>query len=166
MKRKLLKSWWRTTNVLLAAILAAMGVSCEEPREEYGTPWASFTIKGRVIDAKTGEGVEGVLVKAVSTRMLEGSSDDHANRLWEGSTSVRAITAIDGSYRMESHTVPDGAFTVAAVDIDGDVNGTLASDTVKIDVTDRGEQTASSDHWFSGAWEATLDFPLKEKPQE
>lgn len=114
-------------------------VSCDEggfqPSDEYGTPYADFEIKGRVLESSRSQPVQG----------LQVSSED-ANY---GTPSV--TTDAEGRFTLAGSFFPSKTMRITVEDVDGDENGGLFSPST---VTVALEQKEKGDGWYGGVWAA------------
>lgn len=68
--------WLRAFNVFLSSILALLGYTSCESAEEYGSPYAKYEIKGKVLDKESKTAVEGarIIVKPLNQNLKPLSS--------------------------------------------------------------------------------------------
>lgn len=143
--------------------MALLGFACSDDSrddvEMYGVPWASYAIKGTVIDKVSGEPVEGVEVKIEIPDSILRNSNISYKPAW------KAITDSKGEYKL-SDALSD--FPVSATDIDGEKNGLFKSDTLAIDHNNFEHiEEDPNKTWFNGELVFTVDFKLeKEKADE
>lgn len=122
--------------------------------DEYGTPHASFEVKGKVTD-QAGEPVRGIKI-SVNWDNPAIVSEDH----------LSATTDSKGEYVLQdSFAWPaTGKLAVTATDVDGAENGgDFATKTVNVEVKE-SDYTGGSGSWNHGAMRKTADFELTEKP--
>ncbi len=148
MSKKLLKG----TNWLLAGILGLLGFTgCETTsgKEEYGSPHADYTVKGKVVDKATQEPIEGVSVTM-------GYDPEHVME--------PVMTDENGMFEL---TTGDRCPTLYVDDIDGDENGAYESEEIELDIDD-AVHTPGSGHWDEGDYTWTKNVELDEagEPQE
>jgi len=96
----------------------------------YGVPHITYSVKGKVVDSKTGLGVAGIEVKE------EWSQTD--------------TTGTDGSFELSGDVLSSQDFKVILRDIDPDKDGNYKSDTVQIQLT----QVEDAEGWCAGKFEA------------
>lgn len=117
----------------------------------YGTPYVSFSAKGKVTDV-AGNPVPGIRVDADYPSALGG----------------RAFTNEDGTFDIFSRNgmggAPcDGEFVFC--DVDGDANGRFVEKTISRSLTEADEVAKVIDGWCSRAYEITdVNVTLDEKP--
>jgi putative lipoprotein (rSAM/lipoprotein system) len=122
-------------------------------RMEYGTPYASFDIKGKVTD-EAGDPVEDIKVV-----IRDANISDPEYSLAVGITDARGYYSIGGGW------FGDDTLTVSVEDIDGDKNGgEFASETVELEIEE--EDYVGGDDWDRGKVTKTADFELELKTQE
>ena len=99
---------------------------------EYGQPNMDYSVKGKVVDAKSGEGVAGIEV----CHILYGCQVD--------------TTGVDGRFEISGNTFPTEKLQVRLKDIDPAKDGNYRStvDTVQLKKVKDG-----SGHWFEGSFE-------------
>lgn len=140
-------------NWVLAGLLAVLGfnVSCDnQGGEEYGTPHADFTVKGKVKD-QADVGIKGIQV-------VVGEEDRFYN-----SDTVR--TDSEGNYMVTKGVFPLGTIKIVATDIDGEENGgTFAADSTAFSYT--YSDFSGGKNWYEGKATKTIDFTLKKKENE
>ncbi len=137
---------------LLVRLLALLGFSAALPacegmgQDEYGCPWAEFSLKGKVTDARNNP-IPGIRVEMSSK-----------------SGNAYVLTDIDGLYVLDYGSVNRlvGGITVTAADTDGpDNGGDFESRTETLSITD--DDYTGAGGWFQGKAEAKLDFMLEPK---
>ncbi len=145
-------------NKLILMSLAALGfaTACsdvkdeEEPTCEYGSPWVTFSVKGKVTN-EAGEPVKGIDV---------GLEDDYQS-------AGRFTTNENGEFVIEQGSTfgikPNGTEILVFTDIDGEENGSYETKEVEVSFV-RNEDIPSGD-WYNGDYTATEDVEvvLREK---
>lgn len=148
MKRGLIKS----LDKLIAAVLAVLGITatgCESQNVEYGSPHATFKIRGTVTQEATQEPVEGI-------RVLLGSKEYCYDTLH---------TDAQGKYEFIGGMLPDTTW-VKVEDVDGVAHGGLfAADSTEI-TSSQFVQTEEGEGWDWGTFEGTVDFSLKPQSED
>ncbi|MDL2265753.1 radical SAM-associated putative lipoprotein [Parabacteroides sp. OttesenSCG-928-G07] len=141
------------SNWILATLLTLFGVACSSDDEpapaEYGTPYAKFTVKGKVT-GPNGEAIPGIEVKGKS--QFSGPSEPGSNE---------DLTDNNGNYTILAPIMGKEAFKVFFEDIDGEENGFYKTDS--IEVKSSQIELTGKDGWFEGEGEMTLNISLKEK---
>ena len=128
--------------------ISAFIASCDGVRymeAEYGQPHIRYKVKGKVVDAQTGEGVPGIGVSPMDYYQ------------------VQQITENDGSFAFAGEMWPKDKLPLEIQDTDPEKDGNYKSstDTVQLKKVKDG-----SGNWYKGEFEA-LDVVLKvEKLEE
>ena len=101
---------------------------------EYGQPNMNYSVKGKVVDAKSGAGVAGIEV----CHIPHGSQVD--------------TTGTDGSFEISGNTFPTEKLEVRIKDIDPAKDGNYKSteSTVQLKQVKEGDG-----RWFKGTFEAS-----------
>ena len=97
----------RFLNGIGSFLLMLLGFGCSTEVVEYGTPNATFQIKGRVETANQ-EGIPNIQLTSI---------------FGENDTCAVTKTETDGSFEMNFSYVPLTDLKIAAEDVDGDKNG-------------------------------------------
>jgi putative lipoprotein (rSAM/lipoprotein system) len=147
MKRALLKKY----NTLLSFLLSVLGFgaacslgSCEygSPIVEYGTPHATFKVKGSVTSEVTSTNVPYIRVVM---------------------NSDTAFTDESGNYQVGSIEFPDDqTFLVEFKDVDGETNGDFEPLDTIVEFIDP-EFSGGSGAWDGGETEKEINVKLKDK---
>ncbi|PKP08708.1 MAG: hypothetical protein CVU09_14210 [Bacteroidetes bacterium HGW-Bacteroidetes-4] len=142
-ERKILSTY----NLILTALLTLLGFStCTivEPRDEYGTPSASFKVNGKVSDKLTSRPIQDIKV------IMQGDSTQ---------------TDSEGRFSLSQVNFPaDQIFVIQFKDIDGAANGGQfqAKDTL---VEFKNPQFTGGDgSWYQG--ETSLELDMNLEPEE
>jgi putative lipoprotein (rSAM/lipoprotein system) len=150
---------------MLAGILGLLGFSgCDEyGPDEYGTPWANYTIKGSVVNKANGKPIEGISVVVSNTP--EGPMAEYGVP-WTPYKYLSAVTDAKGAFKlsdkdMTNYFRPDPVPLIVS-DIDGEKNGSFASDTLYIDFKD-AERSGKPSGWYGGEFTKTVKVELTEK---
>lgn len=113
----------------------------DEPVCEYGTPVATYQIKGRVTDMDNNP-IENITVEM-----------NYAD----------TKTGADGTYEIMSESFPHTEeFEMFFKDEDGDTNGSYVDTTVNVSFKDL-PYTGGDGHWNSGVVKTTKDIKLRNK---
>lgn len=111
---------------------------------EYGCPYATLEVKGKVTDEES-QPIENIRVVTHSRY-----TDD----------AMETYTDENGNYQFDQTSV----FPVDSVDIIAtDTAGIYASDSVRVGVSYDRTGVSKEDHWNSGEGSAYHDFQLKKK---
>lgn len=147
MKRALLKKY----NTLISFMLSILGFgavcslsSCEygSPMVEYGTPFATFIIKGSVKSEVTSNNLPYI-------RVVMGADT--------------AFSDESGNYQVENIDFPlDQTFLVEFKDIDGETNGEYQPLDTIVEFVDP-EFSGGSGGWDSGETEKEINVKLEDK---
>lgn len=137
-------------NTLISCLLSVLGFGaacslggCEygSPYVEYGTPYATFKVKGNVSSEATSDNLPYIRVV-----MREDT----------------AFTDESGNYQVENIDFPkDQTFLVEFKDMDGEVNGAYQPLDTIVEFIDP-EFSGSSGGWDSGETEKEIDVTLKD----
>jgi putative lipoprotein (rSAM/lipoprotein system) len=156
----------KAVNWMLAGILGLLGFSgCDDKSGlvEYGTPWADYTIKGSVINKANGKPVEGISV--VVSNVPEGPALMYGVP-WTSYKYLSAVTDAKGAFKLSDKGMtdyfPPDSVPLIVSDIDGEKNGSFASDTLYIDFKD-AERSGKPNGWYSGEFTKTVKVELAEK---
>lgn len=130
--------WTKACQWMLGILgISATISSCDNlnlMRVEYGMPNMDYSVKGKVIDSKTGKGIKGI----------EVSHEPF-------STHQTDTTGVDGSFEIHGNTWPEKEFQIELKDIDPEKDGSYAS---KIETVNLKQVKKGSGSWYSGAFEA------------
>ena len=147
MKRALFKKY----NTLISFMLSILGFgtacslsSCEygAPYVEYGTPYATFKVKGNVQSEVTSNSLPSI-------RVVMGEDT--------------AFTDVSGNYQVKNIEFPnDQVFLVEFTDIDGETNGEYQPLDTIVEFTDPNF-SGGSGGWDSGETEKEINVKLKDK---
>ena len=151
MKRGIVKS----LDKLIAAVLALLGVTatgCEERYLEYGSPYATFKIRGTVTQEATQEPVEGI-------RVLLGTTEHYYYDTLHTDAQGK-YECVEGGVAMFDTT------WVKVEDVDGAAHGGLfAADSAML-TPEQLVMTEEGEGWNIGTFEGTLDFSLNPQSEE
>ncbi|MDH6306613.1 putative lipoprotein (rSAM/lipoprotein system) [Parabacteroides sp. PF5-5] len=160
--KKIHRSLIKGTNWALAGLLSLVGYSCSNNNEdelvaEYGTPHASYAIKGKV----TNESHEAIPYLQVEVIKHEGED----NYFQDIDT---LYTDKNGDFSWENTLVSFGSdisVDVITQDIDGNANGSYLSDTTTVSFKSE-DMTGPTGHWYFGKAEKEIAIVLKEETKE
>ena len=144
MKRIQIK-WFKTYNILICAILSALGFSmsaCRAP-DEYGTPSADYIVQGKVTDSETDHPIKNIQV----------------DMKWE-----KILTDTEGKYKIVINYESTGSqtFPIRFQDVDGDLNGSYMDlDTI---VEFKDPKFTGGKGWYEG--KTTKEFNIQLNPKE
>lgn len=118
---------------------------CDVP-DMYGTPWADYEVKGKVLDAD-GEPIKGVKVSLIENQYYSQSTQSLEN----------------GVFKVSLQTIPFEHLQLTAEDVDGAENGGEFEDkTIELDFS-KIKYTGDSDGWYHGKKSLEQDVVLEEK---
>lgn len=143
----------------VSVIGCGVSTSC---RVMYGSPYADYEIKGKVVNEKN-EPIKGIVV-VPNPRYFESGEYgvDEA-----GHYDFGAVTADDGTFYMSgTHGgYPDSLY---AVDVDSIANGGYFQTTgVKLEMTQTVVPGKDDNDWYSGVFESQdMLFVMKEKTED
>ncbi|ODT55961.1 MAG: hypothetical protein ABT12_01395 [Paludibacter sp. SCN 51-9] len=153
----------RFTNALLAALLAVFGFSnCDEPRVEYGTPNADYTVRGKVVDKVNQQPVKGIRVSYSTSRpiLMYGVIPTPYRPLATDTSQV------DGTYkvsqRISAGELQNNMLPVYVEDIDGDENGLYRDTTIVVDF-ENAVRSGKKKGWYDG--ERTVELKVELQPK-
>jgi putative lipoprotein (rSAM/lipoprotein system) len=156
------------TNWALAGLLSLLGFpGCsgdDVGADEYGTPWADYTIKGTVVNKANGKPVEGIKVSTNTFSYPEGPTLMYGP-VWtpyKFKELAAVTTNAQGEFKLSDIDPALNYVPVIITDIDGEKNGSFASDTINIDIKDM-ELTGKPKGWYKGKYVSTLKVELTEK---
>lgn len=137
----------RISAWLLCLIGFGSSVACSPGMvaDEYGSPYASYEVKGKVTDQQ-GEPIQGIQVTCDALYMEP------------------VFTEADGSYALYGDGFPREKIQVTFEDVDGEENGgVFAGKTIAAQV----EQVQSGDdNWNFGVYEAEVNAELSPEPAQ
>lgn len=136
----------RFLNGIGSFLLMLLGFGCSAGVEEYGTPYATFQIKGRVGTANQ-EGIPNIQLASI---------------FGENDTSAVTKTETDGSFEINFSYVPLTDLKIAAEDVDGDKNGSYLPTVQEIHLTEK-DFRGGDGNWYAGEVEKEITISLKEK---
>lgn len=149
--KKIKISFFKKYNAVLNFFVTILGFgaacsfsSCMygDPTVEYGTPYATFKVKGSVKSEITSNAIPNIRV------VMRNDT---------------AYTDASGNYQVSNEEFPeDQVFELKFEDIDGETNGVYQPLDTIVEFTDP-EFSGSSDDWYSGDTEKEIDIKLKNK---
>lgn len=146
------------TNKVLAGILTLLGfsmVSCNT-EEEYGSPYAEYEIKGKVVNEE-GKAIPGIQVVLIETPSNIHSSYAFCDTLQSGSK---------GEFNKHIDILPVGyeqKFELRAKDIDGEDNGGLFEEETTELLFKKEDLKGASGNWYYGKATKEVTIVMKNK---
>lgn len=120
-------------------------IGCDAP-EMYGTPWADYEVKGKVLDA------DGDPIKGIKVSLIEDQYNSQSTQSLE-----------NGTFKVSLGTIPFDKLKLTAQDIDGAENGgEFEEKTVELDFS-KVEATGDKGAWYSGKFSIEQNIVLEEK---
>ena len=145
--KKIYRPLIKGTNWVLAGLLSLLGFSnCKKIPYEYGVPWGSYAIQGKVTDKATDEPIQGIEVRLVYPPHLSFPPSEN-------------VTDNNGDFKLPDVVFVD-SIPLIATDIDGEKNGLYRADTIYVDYGN-AKHIGGGDGWFQGELVATADFKLE-----
>ena len=150
------KNYVKVSAWIMSAALSLLGfTSCEniiEPRMEYGTPHAKFTIKGRVTNQQ-GDAIPGILV------IIERRGNPLSSRM----DIYNQLSNSSGEFAKKFEYVwpEDQTFTLNLSDVDGEVNGLYKTKTESFVVL-KSELKGGDKRWYAGEVEKNVVIKLEQ----
>ena len=123
----------RFLNGIGSFLLMLLGFGCSTEVVEYGTPHATFQIKGRVETANQ-EGIPNIQLTSI---------------FGENDTCAVTKTETDGSFEMNFSYVPLTDLKIVAEDVDGDKNGSYLPTVQEIHLTEK-DFRGGDGNWYAG----------------
>ena len=138
-------SGWLLCLIGFGGVAACSSENIEYGAPEYGSPYSSYEIKGKVTDE------EGVPVKGIKVT---------CDILYEG----EAYTGEDGRYSLSGEGFPVDPVRVTFNDVDGEQNGgSFAEKTVEAEPVKVSDGSGS---WYFGSWEVEADAELTPEQEQ
>lgn len=136
-----MKSFITSICKCLLTLLGFSAVGCNSPfiaREEYGSPYADFEVKGKVVDAELSQPVQGLKVSAME-------QNGNPQPVVTGTTDAEGRFSLSGSF------FPSESVLVKVEDTDQEENGGLfQTATVSVSL----EHVSDGEGWYSGMFSA------------
>ena len=141
--KKINNFWFRFSIWLLNSILLLLGFSsCNgddngdvgEPLLMYGMPYATYSLKGKVVDAQKQP------IPDIEVKIKIGRGGDYHSQI------APLKTNSSGEFSFKENLTSEGKFRLVARDADGAVNGSFKSDSIDITM----DKPSGGDGWFRG----------------
>ncbi|MBN2444417.1 MAG: radical SAM-associated putative lipoprotein [Spirochaetales bacterium] len=144
--RKLLKLW----SAILTFFFGISGMSClYGVVMEYGMPYATFTVSGKVTSADPGTPIPGIKVSATGDNGFLETEENYTDESGDYSILFSTLGAVTMDVTMHFE------------DIDGTLNGSYTDEDVLVHITESDFiDTTPDNDWDDGEGTATLDVDL------
>lgn len=146
------------SNKILAGLLTLLGfsnTSCS-PVDEYGSPYATYEIKGKVVNEK------GTAIPDIQVIIPAPDADNEEDQFFYRDT---LSTNSSGEFNKQigyGSFGEDVTFKIATKDIDGEANGGLFEDTVT-DIAFKKEDLKGGDgNWYFGNAKKDVTITMKQ----
>ena len=159
-----MKKLIKQANWLLAGLLTLLGFSgCHKTDEvEYGTPFADYIVKGKVLNKSTGKPVKGIRV-GYSPNPFVGTEYGVPMKSYQQMVAADTTDA-QGEFKLTEKTFPtDEAVPIYVEDIDCAENGVYTPETLMVSFKD-AERTGKPKGWYHGEYTVTVNVELEEQP--
>ena len=161
------RAFIKKINWTLAGILGMMGFAgCDKifTKEEYGSPYAEYTIKGAVVNKTTKKPIEGIRVGygCDSCPVPEYGVPSAPYQL-----KSHVLTNAKGEFKLTDKFFPENykILPVVVEDIDGEKNGSFKSETLQVNFKD-AVHSGKPKSWYHGEYTVTVNVELSEKENE
>jgi hypothetical protein len=167
---KIKRAFIKGTNWALAGLLGLFGFSgCDtEPKEEYGVPFADYTVKGAVVDKATGKPIEGIRLGYwyAGPMLMYGVPSTQYREKASVTSNAKGEYTLKDRFSIDE-MIPDDNSTptfipVFVSDIDGKENGLYSDTILNVNIKD-AVRTGKQKGWYGGEYTVKVDIELKEK---
>lgn len=136
--KKVKNVWLRCSAWLLNSILLLLGFSsCDgNGSEMYGTPYATYSLKGKVVDAQKQP------IPDIEVKIKIGRGGDYHSQIAPLKTNA------SGEFSFKENLTAEGKFRLVARDADGAANGSFKSDSIEITMD---KPSGGDGSWFQGS---------------
>ena len=136
--KKVKNVWLRCSAWLLNSILLLLGFSsCDSNESEmYGTPYATYSLKGKVVDAQKQP------IPDIEVKIKIGRGGDYHSQIAPLKTNA------SGEFSFKESFSTGGEFRLVARDVDGTANGSFKSDSIDITMD---KPSGGDGSWFQGS---------------
>jgi putative lipoprotein (rSAM/lipoprotein system) len=149
--KKIPRSFIKGTNWALGGLMALLGfagaASCDTA-EEYGSPHADYSIKGKVTNE------QGAAIPGIQIEVVKYKTEDYR----EADT---VYTQSNGDFAWDNSSTLLDELDIIATDIDGEKNGSY--ETTEVSVAFKQEDLKGGKSWYQGKAEKEITIKLKEK---
>ena len=136
--KKVKNVWLRCSAWLQNSILLLLGFSsCASIGSEmYGTPYATYSLKGKVVDAQKQP------IPDIEVKIKIGYGGVYHSQIAPLKTNA------SGEFCFKENLTIDGKFRLVARDVDGTANGSFKSDSIEITMD---KPSGGDGSWFQGS---------------
>ena len=162
------KAFIKGINWVLAAIISMLGFAgCDSiGADEYGTPYADYTIKGVVVNKATGKPIAGIRVRyEPESRVypmygtVPAPYTPKAHVLTNSKGEFKLTDNVcTGEYRMIDGVL---MLRVSVEDIDGEENGLFQSEYLQVDFS-KAEHSGKPKSLYNGEYTVNINVELTE----
>ena len=149
-----------TSNKILAGLLTLLGLSTTSCGSEceYGSPYATYDIKGKVVNEK-GTAIPDMQV------IIPAPDTDNEEDLFVYRDTLLTNSTGEFNKRLEVGSFgEDITFKIATQDIDGEANGGLFEDTVTEVAFKKEDLKGGDGNWYSGNAKKDVTITMKRGP--
>lgn len=157
--KKISNSFRKGSNWALAGLLSILGFSCSESdpnndtTEEYGTPYATFEIKGKV------QNKEGKEIPDIQIQIAAGRTNNSGGRYDTIPDLVK--TDFKGEFNTNFSHAPVNNLKIIVTDTDKEANGSYLNKTEEINL--ESDDFVDGDKWYKGTAKKEITITLEEK---
>lgn len=155
----------KTLNLVLTGLLAIFGFSNCEPRVEYGTPNADYTLKGKAVNKENLQPIKGI---RIGYRPYQGFASMYGVLPVSYTPMAADTTNENGSFRL-THNFSAGTMRTDSIvfyvqDIDGAENGLYRDTTINVNFEDATLAGKKND-WYEGEYTIEKEIQLTPKKE-
>lgn len=146
------------SNKILAGLLTLLGLSTTSCGSEceYGSPYATYDIKGKVVNEK-GTAIPDMQV------IIPAPDTDNEEDLFVYRDTLLTNSTGEFNKRLEVGSFgEDITFKIATQDIDGEANGGLFEDTVTEVAFKKEDLKGGDGNWYSGNAKKDVTITMKQ----
>lgn len=146
------------TNKLLAGLLTLMGFSMTSCNTdvEYGSPYATYEIKGKVVDEA------GTAIPDIQVVIAESVDEEYALYAYRDTLKSNDKGTFDANIGLTSFG-ENTTFEIKTEDIDGELNGGQFEEKTTEIAFKREDLKGADGHWFYGKATKEVTIVLKNK---
>lgn len=148
------------SNKILAGLLTLLGLSTTSCGSEceYGSPYATYDIKGKVVNEK------GTAIPDMQVIIPAPDADNEEDQFMYRDTLLTNSTG-EFNKRLEVGSFgEDITFKIATQDIDGEANGGLFEDTVTEVAFKKEDLKGGDGNWYAGNAKKDITITMKRDP--